>query len=140
MKLGDFTKGPTVAVNDLTADQAFWGGDDGDQLFIRLFGLPDPDPATRLVMRLADNYASGIGADVLVETVDGEFVPVPCDMSPPPSPAAHPEPAASSARAHALEGAAPPARPAPAAPGARPGAAPAAPPPPPPQPQRRGRR
>jgi len=140
MHLGDFSGGVTVAVKDLTADDAFWGGDAGDELFVPVFGLPDPDPSTKLVMRLMDNYISGIGADVQVETVCGEFGPMPCSSasSSPPSPAG--------AKAH--EPAA--ARPAPSGPAPSPAAhghaatpapgKPAPTPTPPPAPRRGGRR
>jgi hypothetical protein len=140
MKIGMFDHGPQVTVDSLTADDAFGGGENFDELYVRVWGLPDPDPATRYVMRLADNFVNGIGADVLVETVSGEFVPAPCAplgapaaSSPAPAPGATPHAPASPA---APSSPAPTGR-APAAPAARPGAAPAAPAP---SPQRRGRR
>jgi hypothetical protein len=140
MKVAEFPHGDQVRADSLTADDAFWGGDQADELYIRVWGLPDPDPESIVVMRLTDNTVSGLGADTLVETVAGEFVPSGAGpKSTPPQQSTPPAVGGGAPRPATPPAVVPPTPP--PAPGR------AAPPPPapgrpapPPAPQRRGRR
>jgi hypothetical protein len=79
MRIAGFARVRLIAFRDLPAGDVFFGGVDGNDLYEKLQGIPNPDPSTGLAVRLGDGFVNGIGLDVLVYTTEGTFVPDGCE-------------------------------------------------------------
>jgi hypothetical protein len=75
MQLATFDEKKQVLVHSLKPGDVFFGGADGNELYCMTKGIPDPDPATALAMRLADGQINGIGKGVNVWTCKVLVIP-----------------------------------------------------------------
>ncbi len=74
MKISEFKKGPPATVGSMAGGTVFFFEDD---LSMRAAGLPDPDPSTCYIIRLADGWINGVGKGDSVSTCAAVLVPDP---------------------------------------------------------------
>jgi hypothetical protein len=126
MRIAAFARLQWVAFRDLAAGDLYFGGVDGNDLYMKTAGIPNPDPATGLGVRVGDGFINGIGLDTWVYRTEGTLEPDGCEppyaCDPVPLPAPVPAPAPAPPPAPTPAPPPPAAPPAPAAPAPRRGA------------------
>lgn len=75
MNIQRFTRGPEKTIEQFAGGELLFNGPGVDDIHMRAQGLPDPDPSTTYIVRLADGQITGVGKGMNAATCDAILEP-----------------------------------------------------------------